>query len=196
MSDTSQGDGWWEASDSKWYPPEDHADYNPSSLPVPPVPPVPPAATNEPANSVKPNWWKRKWVISTAVAVLVLIVLSAIFADSGDDDSTETISTDDPAATALPVDPPTPTTVANTPTPASTPNPTATPTSTPTPAPTAIPTPSMTRSQENAVGSAETYLSFSNFSCQSLIDQLSSEFGEAFTVDQAVHGATETGLCG
>lgn len=26
MSDTSQGPGWWEASDHKWYPPELHAD--------------------------------------------------------------------------------------------------------------------------------------------------------------------------
>lgn len=35
MSDTSQGEGWWEASDSRWYPPEDHPDY------VDPRPPPP-----------------------------------------------------------------------------------------------------------------------------------------------------------
>lgn len=35
MSDASQGHGWWEASDSKWYPPEDHPDY------VDPRPPPP-----------------------------------------------------------------------------------------------------------------------------------------------------------
>ena len=31
MSDTSQGQGWWEASDGKWYPPEQHPDAEPSS---------------------------------------------------------------------------------------------------------------------------------------------------------------------
>ena len=31
MSDTSQGEGWWQASDGKWYPP--------SAVPAPPVPP-------------------------------------------------------------------------------------------------------------------------------------------------------------
>ncbi|MCX7619639.1 MAG: hypothetical protein N2037_02200 [Acidimicrobiales bacterium] len=27
MSDTPQGHGWWQASDGKWYPPEQHPDY-------------------------------------------------------------------------------------------------------------------------------------------------------------------------
>lgn len=27
MSDTSQGEGWWEASDGKWYLPEEHGDF-------------------------------------------------------------------------------------------------------------------------------------------------------------------------
>ena len=26
MSDTSQGPGWWQASDGKWYPPEHRLD--------------------------------------------------------------------------------------------------------------------------------------------------------------------------
>ncbi len=36
MSDTSQGPGWWIASDGKWYPPE-------SAQPATPPPPTPPA---------------------------------------------------------------------------------------------------------------------------------------------------------
>ena len=40
MSDTSQGEGWWQASDQKWYPPETHPDYL-QSQPPPPVPPPP-----------------------------------------------------------------------------------------------------------------------------------------------------------
>lgn len=33
MSDTSQGPGWWLASDGKWYPPERHPGYRPSEVP-------------------------------------------------------------------------------------------------------------------------------------------------------------------
>ena len=42
MSDTSQGDGWWQASDGKFYAPEAHPDYKP-----PPPPPPPPADVDE-----------------------------------------------------------------------------------------------------------------------------------------------------
>jgi len=40
MSDVSGGDGWWQASDSKWYPPESHPD---AAAPVAPAPTVAPA---------------------------------------------------------------------------------------------------------------------------------------------------------
>ena len=54
MSDTSQGEGWWRASDGKWYPPETHPDYQPPAPPAPepePAPPVPPIAeTPSPAD--------------------------------------------------------------------------------------------------------------------------------------------------
>ena len=43
----------------------------------------------------------------------------------------------------------------------------------------------MTVSQKNAIKSAESYLSFMGFSRQGLIDQLSSEFGEKFSVEDA-----------
>ena len=36
MSDTLQGPGWWRASDGKWYPPEVHPNYSPSTPPPPP----------------------------------------------------------------------------------------------------------------------------------------------------------------
>jgi len=41
MSDTSQGPGWWLASDGRWYPPEQHPGYTPVPPPVPPSPPAP-----------------------------------------------------------------------------------------------------------------------------------------------------------
>ena len=45
---------------------------------------------------------------------------------------------------------------------------------------------------EQAAGKAQSYLDFSSFSCQGLIDQL--EY-EKFTPQQATHGATSTGIC-
>ena len=36
MSDVSQGPGWWQATDGKWYPPA------PQQPPAPPAPPAPP----------------------------------------------------------------------------------------------------------------------------------------------------------
>jgi hypothetical protein len=34
MSDTTQGPGWWLASDGKWYPPELHPNYTPPPSPT------------------------------------------------------------------------------------------------------------------------------------------------------------------
>jgi hypothetical protein len=47
MSDASQGPGWWIASDGKWYPPEQHPNYQPPPSPTGPgsvSQPVPPPA--------------------------------------------------------------------------------------------------------------------------------------------------------
>jgi hypothetical protein len=38
-------------------------------------------------------------------------------------------------------------------------------------------------------------LKLSGFSCQGLIDQLSSQHGDKYTVEQAKHGATQAGIC-
>ncbi len=40
MSDVSGGPGWWQASDGKWYRPEQHPDYRPPSPPPPSPPPI------------------------------------------------------------------------------------------------------------------------------------------------------------
>ena len=47
---------------------------------------------------------------------------------------------------------------------------------------------------EQAVKSAQSYLEFSSFSRQGLIDQLSSEYGEQFTQEQAIYAADQIGL--
>lgn len=57
MSDTSQGPGWWLASDGKWYPPQGESAPvpppppapAPAAFPAPGAPPVPPMAGGPPA---------------------------------------------------------------------------------------------------------------------------------------------------
>lgn len=57
MSDVSLGTGWWQASDGKWYPPEQHPNYRPP--PPSPAPSVDPpeqavaAAPSTPADIVQ-----------------------------------------------------------------------------------------------------------------------------------------------
>lgn len=51
MSDYSQGPGWWQASDGRWYPPETHPDY---VAPPPAAPPADPAPT---APAAAPTQW-------------------------------------------------------------------------------------------------------------------------------------------
>lgn len=65
MSDASQGPGWWQASDGKWYPPQS----NPSYSPTAPLPTAPSAKPPRP-------WFKKKRFI-IPVALVVLIVIGA-----------------------------------------------------------------------------------------------------------------------
>lgn len=54
MSDQSQGPGWWQASDGKWYSPEQHPDYRPPAPPIAPPPP-PPSAYPPPPVDQRPD---------------------------------------------------------------------------------------------------------------------------------------------
>lgn len=38
MSEVSMGPGWWQASDGKWYPPEQHPDFRPAAVIQSPIP--------------------------------------------------------------------------------------------------------------------------------------------------------------
>jgi hypothetical protein len=103
MSDASQGPGWWQASDGKWYAPELHPDYRPPTVPTAPAPPptptppiaapptapfpagptVPPPAAPPVGPSVGPATFPEspspgrggnaRWI---AIAVVVLIVVA------------------------------------------------------------------------------------------------------------------------
>ena len=89
MSDVSQGSGWWQASDLKWYPPELHADYvaplpPPPKLPPPPgqppVPPTRPADPPPPVTATPPppsGQSPRRRALIAAVAATVVILAAA-----------------------------------------------------------------------------------------------------------------------
>ncbi|HPB73462.1 MAG TPA: Ltp family lipoprotein, partial [Phycicoccus sp.] len=49
---------------------------------------------------------------------------------------------------------------------------------------------------EQAAKAAKAYVSMTGFSCQGLIDQLASDYGDKFTVEQATYGAKQTSACG
>ena len=66
MSDTSQGEGWWKATDGKWYAPKEQQPTEPSAAPPPPaaVPATPPPAAaggqvQLPAGVTPASPWKR-----------------------------------------------------------------------------------------------------------------------------------------
>ena len=54
---------------------------------------------------------------------------------------------------------------------------------------------SLTGPQRDAVRSARNYLSVMGFSCDGLIEQLSSEMGSKYTNSQATFGARQAGAC-
>jgi hypothetical protein len=82
MSDTSQGPGWWLASDNKWYPPQ----------PVQAPPPPPQVPLPQPPGQFPPQQYayipkkKRKawpWVLGSIGAVFILIIVLIVVAVGG-----------------------------------------------------------------------------------------------------------------
>jgi hypothetical protein len=111
------------------------------------------------------GWAKPwRWVAALApVALFVIIIIAASGGSSGDTPSATPAPASAPAAAANPPAPPPP------------------------PPPPAAKAPSETVSQENARKSAESYLDFSAFSRQGLIQQLSSSAGDGFSRADAIY---------
>ncbi|MCU1354075.1 MAG: domain containing protein [Acidimicrobiales bacterium] len=103
MSDTSQGPGWWQASDGKWYPPEQATPATPTPPPTAPPAYNPTATAPAPGYSAPPAYgapaggapqgqlveWPQRvlativdWVLLVPVMIVAVIFLK-IFAPLG-----------------------------------------------------------------------------------------------------------------
>ncbi|MFT7650682.1 MAG: hypothetical protein ACI8Y4_005456 [Candidatus Poriferisodalaceae bacterium] len=80
MSDVSQGDGWWQASDGKWYPPQEQPAV------APPPPPTPTAMAAPPEADKKKPLWRRRWFL-VILALVVIVVIAGIASSSSEDES-------------------------------------------------------------------------------------------------------------
>lgn len=137
----------------------------PSSRPIWPPQPTgaPQPAGPDQAVGPKRNWFARHKILTVILALVVLIVIIAAAAGGSSNKNSNGSSGGSPTTAAQ-----TPTTT-----------PVQTPTTTPAPKP--KPKPSMTGPQQQAVESAQGYLSTGGgFSRAGLIKQLSSSYGEGF----------------
>ncbi|HEV3280668.1 MAG TPA: hypothetical protein VG032_03600 [Acidimicrobiales bacterium] len=127
MSDTSQGSGWWQASDGKWYAPELHPNYVPEPLvtTVATPPPTPPLSVptlplaESPTGNATPNFlpftsggtpnrdpatghkgtpvYRRWWFWVVGAVALILVI--AVAASAG---SKKTTSASNSSTTVVP----------------------------------------------------------------------------------------------
>jgi hypothetical protein len=126
------------------------------------VPPPPSAAEAQPSTPKKKNWFRRHKILTAILALFVLILIIASVAGGSSNKNSNGSSGGSPTTPAQ------------------------TPTTTP-PSKPAKPKPSLTGPQQQAVESAQSYLSEGNgFSRTGLIKQLSSSFGEGFPKAVAV----------
>ena len=87
MSDARQAPDWWQASDGKWYPPEQAPPVPPASEWAPTAtPPVPPTSSGSSGNKVP-------LIIAGVVGVFVLLALGLVLLSGGDDDDEDSTTT-------------------------------------------------------------------------------------------------------
>ena len=105
MSDTSAGDGWWEASDSKWYPPEDHPDFV-DPRPSPPVittrqPQSQPPGRGDlsPGKAIRPERHASRWALLIGAVTVVALAGGVGWALL---DSSDAAATADASSTTAP----------------------------------------------------------------------------------------------
>ncbi len=179
-------DGLWEWSGTQWIPaqpapgPQQVAETTPIVQTAPSTLTAPPAQTNPVSADGKYQWTGTAWIplkkkghlvrnVGIVVGALLLVGIGGAIGSSGSSNKNSTAGTttaSSPAVTA-----------------AATAK--ASAAATAKAAPTAPAGPTLTNQQQNAAKSARSYLNFAAFSRQGLIDQLSSEYGDKYPVQDA-----------
>lgn len=77
MSGVSQGPGWWQASDLKWYPPERHPTYE---APLPPLPRGGGYTPQEPYSQSGPPKSHLGWAIVTILVSWPMGIVATVYA--------------------------------------------------------------------------------------------------------------------
>lgn len=80
MSDFSQGPGWWQASDGKWYPPEQAPGAAPGGMP--PMPQAQPAYGAPAAGGELASWGDRAIAYLADVAIIFVAYIAIIIVGS------------------------------------------------------------------------------------------------------------------
>ena len=111
MSDTQQGPDWWQASDGRWYPPEQHPDATRVAPVTEPTHVEATAVADGPPAAGPPPLWRRRWIIATAAILLLLVVLAAL---TGDPREETDLASDEKATTTSAATAAAPATVATT----------------------------------------------------------------------------------
>jgi hypothetical protein len=83
MSEGTQGEGWWQASDGQWYPPEQHPDVQATAA-MPAAPPPTAAPDVPPPGGPGAGSSNAKWII-VGVLAAVVVALAAFLLLGGDD---------------------------------------------------------------------------------------------------------------
>src|SRR4051794_22851231 len=107
MSDSTQGEGWWQASDGKWYPPDQHPEYTggapteavdtsqpppttsmPPTSALPPVAPIPspgePPIGGPPPGAPGAGSSNARWFIIGGVAAVAIAIAAFLLLRSDD----------------------------------------------------------------------------------------------------------------
>lgn len=82
MSDASQGEGWWLASDGKWYPPTARPSFPPPPAPNPPPLAAAMAETQPPTPPKRSKTWP--WLAGGGTIIVALLIVAAVMGNGSD----------------------------------------------------------------------------------------------------------------
>src|ERR1700722_19379195 len=79
MSMTPQGPGWWEASDHKWYPPEQHPDRTAAQPPAVEPAPTLSGGVLPLLVSLPPRERQRRWTVLLRLILAITLTVVVVF---------------------------------------------------------------------------------------------------------------------